>query len=143
MVKRRKPLSTGERITDSREPRKPIESRITFSFEYFVDSDGAGQSLRTWAENNCALFVGLLTKMAHIGKINSAQIGQDSTFTLYGRFPPKKQTDFQCPPELESRNWGVIRNIGGQKARVAGFLQNNVFYIVFLDAEHRFWNTNK
>lgn len=143
MAKKRRALSQGPRVTEVREPKTLVQSRVTFSFEHFIDIDGAGQSLRTWADKNCALFEGLLTKMAHIGKIESARLTQDSTFTLYGHFPPKNQTDFQCPPGFETKKWGVIRNIGGQQPRVAGFLENNVFYIVFLDAEHRFWKSKR
>lgn len=51
-----------------------------------------------------------------------------------------KKPDFEIP---ENAKWGVIKKIGGQKGRVAGFLWDNIFYVVFLDKEHKFYKTEK
>ncbi|MBT0969296.1 hypothetical protein KJ029_25825, partial [Salmonella enterica subsp. enterica serovar 1,4,[5],12:i:-] len=60
------------------------------------------------------------------------------------RFPVSAVTDFRCPAALSSGvNWGVVKNIDGQKRIVAGFLRDNVFYIVFFDRDHRFWKSQK
>lgn len=40
-------------------------------------------------------------------------------------------------------NWAVIMDIKGQKGRVAGHIIDNIFYVVFLDREHRFYITEK
>ena len=39
--------------------------------------------------------------------------------------------------------WAVIKGMKGQKGRVAGYVIGNVFYVVFLDQNHRFWVTEK
>lgn len=39
-------------------------------------------------------------------------------------------------------NWAVIHIKPKSKEVVAGFLENDVFYIVFLDKEHNFWDTD-
>ncbi|MFQ1448692.1 hypothetical protein ACJWSG_27920, partial [Klebsiella pneumoniae] len=71
-------------------------------------------------------------------------VSSDGIFTNYTRFPDAAVNDFKCPDEISvDENWGVIKNIGGQKRRVAGFLKDNVFYIVFFDKDHRFWKSRK
>lgn len=46
----------------------------------------------------------------------------------------------QVPAYIEGDvNWAVIMDIKGQKARVAGYIIDSVFYILFLDKEHLFY----
>lgn len=140
MPRSRKPIATGGRAVEVRDPRSTEAPCIVFSFKHFVDADDVGQSLNAWAEQDGKLLLGLLQKMQHISQQTPARAAQDTTFTHYGDFPDPSKTDFTCPPQLISeKNWGVIRNIGGQKARAAGFLRDNVFYLVYLDKDHRFW----
>lgn len=139
MVKARKPKASSSRMVENREPKSTIKHDIVFSFKYFSDTDDVGQSLKNWANNNCKLLQGLIEKLIHLSTKNTATLSMDTTFTLYGGFPSSDKTDFKCPPKFKNKSWGVIRNIGGQKPRVAGFLEDNVFYVVFFDAEHKFW----
>lgn len=140
MTKKRYAMAGGARPVETREPKTTRKPSIAFSFKHFKGTDGsAGQSLKTWADEECKLLLGLLEKMVHISKHEGSSVFQDDTFTLYGNFPTTENTDFSCPSGLESKRWGVIKKLGGQKGRVAGFLENDVFFIVYLDAEHRFW----
>lgn len=141
MVKRRRPKAKKIREVETRQPNLTTKPKIVFSFEHFLDHDDVGQSLATWVDNNPKLLQGLFEKLQHLSSKNTATLSQDDVFTLYGDFPSNNNTDFKCPPNFNDKSWGVIRNIGGQKARVAGFLENNVFYLVFLDAEHKFWKS--
>jgi len=144
MMRSRKPMTSGKRAVEVREPKTTDTLCIVFSFKYLVDVDDVGQSLKAWAAANEKLLLGLLLKMQHISQQTPAQAQQDSAFTIYGNFPAKKVCDFTCPPQLaDVANWGVIRDIAGQKGRVAGFLKENVFYIVYLDKDHRFWKSDR
>ena len=142
--KKRSPLAKGSRAVETREPKVIEKICVLFSFKHLVDMDDVGQSLTAWAGKDCKLLLGLLQKTAHISKQTILEAKQDSTLTVYGDFPGSGSTDFTCPTHLQhEKNWGVIRNIGGQKSRVAGFLKDNVFYAVFLDKDHKFWKSNK
>lgn len=142
--KRRTPISKGKREVETREPKATSQACVVFSLKHLVDVDNVGQSLSEWAKGDSKLLLGLLQKMAHISKQTPADARQDSTLTVYGDFPARDQTDFNRPAHLKAqKNWGVIRNIGGQKARVAGFFSDNVFHIVFLDKDHKFWKSNR
>jgi len=46
------------------------------------------------------------------------------------------------PKHVTPDNWAVIHIKPKSKEVVAGFLENDVFYIVFLDKEHDFWDTD-
>jgi hypothetical protein len=146
MVKKRKPMAGGSRSVETREPNTLAGEKpnIVFCFKHFVDSNNTGQSLDTWACTDKKLLLGFLQKMVHISKQSRAEATKDSTITLYGKFPDQDKTDFSCPPGIsKEENWGVLRNIGGQKARVAGFLKGDTFHVVFLDKEHKFWKSRR
>ena len=143
---KRKPLSQGKRPVETRDP-KPVRidsDCIVFSFKYLVDVDEVGQTLSDWAKDDGKLLLGLLQKMVHLSKKTRATAGSDSTLTVYGTFPDAAKTDFDCPPGLQAeKQWAVIRNLGGQKPRAAGFFRDNVFYLVYLDKEHKFWKSTR
>ncbi|MER1979315.1 hypothetical protein KHU12_25595, partial [Pseudocitrobacter faecalis] len=86
----------------------------------------------------------LIEKLVYLTANGITKVISDGVFTNYTRFPESAVNDFRCPDEISSdEDWGVIKNIGGQKRRVAGFLRDNVFYIVFFDRDHRFWKSQK
>ncbi|MVW87832.1 hypothetical protein EI969_18105 [Pseudomonas sp. PB101] len=142
MSKRSSPLKGAARREDTREAQ-PLKRNqyLSFSFKYFKDQDDVGQSLATWASGD--LLASLIAKLHHISKVNITELQTEKSITNYRRFPPADKTHFSCPSDLsKDDSWGVIRNIGGQKQRVAGFLRDNIFYIVFLDRDHKFWPTD-
>ncbi len=144
MVRKRKPVAQIKRSVETLEPNITTEIHIVFSLKYLCNIDDIGQSLTTWAEDNKKPLLGLMQKVLHISKLTIAQASQDQSIKIYGDFPTSHDSDFRCPPNLTNeKQWGVIRNIGGQKARVAGFLKGNTFYVVYLDKEHRFWKSAK
>ena len=57
---------------------------------------------------------------------------------IYGDIPTN--CDFTHPRHVpENVKWGVIKSVGGQRPRVAGYFMDEIFHVVFLDAEHRFY----
>lgn len=144
MVRKRKPVAQIKRSVETLEPNITTETHIVFSLKYFRDIDDIGQSLITWSEDEQKPLLGLMNKVQHISTLTIAQALQDQSIKIYGDFPTPHDSDFRCPPNLTNeKQWGVIRNIGGQKARVAGFLKGSTFYVVYLDKEHRFWKSAK
>lgn len=145
-MSRNKPLKSSSRNKETREIKsKPDQdNHIAISFRYFQNFDSNPvQSLNNWHDENRLL--DMLTSLEYISKNNIVRLQSiDRKLTLYGGFPNHKVNDFSLPDGLsETENWGALRNIGGQKARIAGFLRDNVFYIVYLDKEHRFYKSGK
>lgn len=134
--------SRNEETKSSKSAAKTTDRFISVSFKYFHDVDDVGQSVNTWKADGS--LPDLIEKLVYLTSNGITKVISDGVFTNYTRFPEVAVNDFRCPDGISSdEDWGVIKNIGGQKRRVAGFLRDNVFYIVFFDKEHRFWKSKK
>ena len=129
-----------ERSRNTREEKKVKEElpKILFSFK---DCDkNQGQSYADWETE--ALLSAMLEKFGHLCEMTIIEAKQQNIITEYGNFPPK--SDFKHPKHIANDvNWAVIKNVKGQKGRIAGHIIGNVFYVVFLDQNHRFFITEK
>lgn len=150
MSKLRKTLKSTSRGKETRDPKQinKLDSYISLSLLYFQNSDKhPGQSLKTWNDENQLL--GMLNLFQHITSNHISQLESGKKLTLYKAFP--SSSEFAIPQDLEKKldckkediNWGVIKGVGGQKSRIAGFLYKNVFYVVYLDRDHKFCLTKK
>ena len=127
--------NASQRIAGTRTERTAGESEplITISFKDYDNSQG--QTFEQWQKSG--LLAKLMTKLVDICQKNRTTASQQKILDIYGDFP--NDSKFKIPPYIETEvKWGTIRNIGGQKIRVAGYMIDNVFYIVFLDEEHKF-----
>ncbi|MGO2103440.1 MAG: hypothetical protein ACTH5N_01825 [Psychroflexus halocasei] len=99
-----------------------------------------GDDLYNWEAN---------AKLAHTvevlsGYCNDTILNQrgDKKFTIYGNFPPDDKTEYKVPAQVpEDANWARLHVTG--KQCVIGHVVRNVFYLVFLDGEHKFWKSEK
>lgn len=131
-----------EETKDSKPKPESTDRFISVSFKYFCNVDDVGQSIDSWRDDGC--LGELVEKLTYLTANGITKVMSDDIFTNYNRYPDSSVNDFKCPDGLsKDESWGVIKNIGGQKRRVAGFLRDNVFYIVFFDRDHRFWKSNK
>lgn len=134
--------SRKEETKSSKSIMKTTDRFISVSFRYFHNVDDVGQSIDSWRVDGS--LPDLIEKLVYLTANGITKVSSDGIFTNYTRFPDAAVNDFKCPGEISvDENWGVIKNIGGQKRRVAGFLKDNVFYIVFFDKDHRFWKSRK
>lgn len=103
------------------------------SFKYLDKNQG--QSFSLWERENI-LAKALETLSGYCKKTLQSQYSK--SFTLYGDFPPKNKTDYQFPKHVpRDAKWARIHVQG--KECIAGHIHHNVFYVVFLDKDHRFW----
>ncbi|WP_439256819.1 hypothetical protein [Lonepinella sp. BR2271] len=144
----KKPLKDSKRNLEYLEPKTlksdEQDGYISLSFRYFQNiSNQLVQSLADWHGDD--ILLDLLNSLVYVTQKNVTQLqAGDKKLSLYKGFPNKTVNDFPLPSSLsEKENWGTLRNIGGQKARVAGFLRDNIFYIVYLDKEHKFFKSGK
>lgn len=135
--------SVGVRKENIREERPVIgdrDKKIVFSFKDFDESQDAGQSYDDWQNDNL-----LSAMLKHFGEVCKWSIGEalaNRKLAIYETFPTK--SDFEKPKHIaEDVKWAVIKDVKGQKHRVVGHMIDNVFYVVFLDKDHRFWKTSK
>jgi hypothetical protein len=116
----------------SGEPKK----LIVFSLKDFDINQG--QSFEDWEKNK--ILSNLMTRLREISSFSITEAQQNGILTIYRDFPSK--SDFRHPRHIpQGVNWAVISIQG--KERIAGYVEDNIFYIVFLDKDHKFWITEK
>jgi hypothetical protein len=135
--------STIDRKANSRSERQVAEERplMLFSFKDFQYNAQIppGQSYSQWQEDKLLAY--MLEKFGYICNVNRLEAEQRKFIKNYGEFPAN--SEFNNPFPDRELAWGVIMKIGGQKGRVAGHIIDHVFYVVFLDFEHKFYPSEK
>lgn len=133
----------SERIENVRDERQSIdneEPKLVFNFKDFDATQKVGQSFENWQEDETLAV--LLERFRQLSQKTLLEAQADETVKIYGKFP--RNSDFVYPkyiaPDVQ---WAVIKKITGQKTRVVGYVIDNVFYVVFLDKNHKFWPTKK
>jgi hypothetical protein len=63
-------------------------------------------------------------------------------FKPYSSFPPPDKTEYYFPSHVPPDAHWACMHVKGKQC-VVGHIVRNVFYIVFLDKEHRFWISEK
>jgi hypothetical protein len=108
---------------------------IVFNFKFLDVTQG--QSFEEWEKEN------LLSKTFELFKNYSSQkmsSSFDERFKCYKNFPPEKKTEYKHPKHVpEDAVWSSMHLMG--KECVIGHIYKNVFYVVFLDKDHRFYIT--
>jgi len=112
----------------------------TISFSFNKIDRTQGQTIKNWEEE------GLLAELI----IRTQQISQHSVeeclrlqyVKQYTKvlFPPNSK--FIEPTHVTPTNWAVIHIKPNSKEVAVGFLEDDVFHVVFLDKEHEFWDTD-
>ena len=111
---------------------------ISFSFQYLDNTQG--QTLKEWeAEGLLADFIVRTQQISQHTVEECLRLQYIKQYTKV-TFPPTSK--FKEPKHITPDNWAVIHIKPKSKEVVAGFLENDVFYIVFLDKEHNFWDTD-
>lgn len=121
--------------------RKAVESKrgsIHFSWQKIDVTQG--QSIKEWEE--AGLLSVFCERMRQIGGYLATQAIAEQLIKNYTKvgYPPKSK--FKEPKHVSPGFWSVIHIKPKSKEVVAGYLEDNIFYIVFLDKDHHFWPTD-
>ena len=139
--KKKKPQSIiKESLAKKKTLAESSHENFKVSFQYLDTSQKYGSGFKDWQK------AGLLSQLLDVfqGYCSRPLLAQvdGSKFTIYGGFPPKKQTLFDHPPFVpEDAKWARIHITGS--AVVVGHIVADTFYVVFLDKTHKFWLTKK
>lgn len=104
---------------------------MTFSFKDLDQTQpiGACQTIELWRESS--LLGPLINRLVALSQLTRDEATKQQQIKIYGDFPPSNKTEFTHPRHVEENvAWGVIENIGG-RPRVAGYIVENTFYVVF------------
>lgn len=130
-----------------------FQNNICFSLQFFDNSQDAGQDFSGWSKEQ---LLKLIEKLKHycgepLSCWQRMQIGhgRNHVLEIYPKFPSK--SDFEHPKFVPlDVVWARFRL--EDDMRIVGFFVNkeiceklslnpNIFYIVFLDAHHKFYKT--
>ncbi len=109
---------------------------VIFSLKDFDINQG--QSFTEWEEET--ILSKLMTRLRELSSLSIQEAITNGIIKVYDDFPPK--SDFSHPAFIPAGvKWATIHIRG--KERIAGYIDENVFFVVFLDKDHRFWITEK
>jgi hypothetical protein len=136
-----------------------LSKKCKFNFSYF-DIQDAGQSFDDWDQKQISKLLNKLKDYCNepLSYWKNKPIGKSGTvLAIYGTFP--KNSDFTHPKHVPHQaQWGrfriesAVRLVGfvlpdeyhdKAHARTGYRFDCNTFYVVFLDAEHKFYKTEK
>ncbi|WP_034842319.1 hypothetical protein [Endozoicomonas numazuensis] len=145
MVRDRGRKSQRSRRENTRDERKIVQIRelLTFSFKYLDQTQPSRkcESIELWEEKK--LLKALFSRVIDLSKLTREEAVQQQQIKIYGDFPPDNKTSFFHPKHVDQNvPWAAIEGIGG-KPRIAGFISESTFYVIFLDSEHQFWHSDK
>lgn len=132
--------SRSKRYERKRGNRQAVGAKVrTITFSWIKLDINQGQSIEEWEKE------GLLSEFCHmmrqIGQYNSTQVFANQMIKQYTKvgFPP--DSEFEEPKHVSPTYWAVIHIKPKSKEVVVGYVEEEIFYIVFLDKDHKFWPT--
>lgn len=138
MSKKEKKDPAYIREQGKREAKAAKQRRITFSFTKHLPNQG--QTIEQWRELD--LLVLLYNRLKFVGQYTAVEARQSKYIKEYTKvdFPPN--SEFKRPTHITDVVWAVMHVTQNSKEVVVGYIEDDVFYIIFLDAEHKFWPTS-
>lgn len=130
----------SKRYERKRGKRDAVGLKIrTITFSWVKLDINQGQSIDTWEKEG--LLSVFCQMMRQIGQYNSTQVYANQMIKQYTKvgFPP--DSEFEEPKHVSPAYWAVIHIKPKSKEVVVGYIEDEIFYIVFLDKEHQFWPT--
>jgi len=117
-------------------PKKRV---INFNLSKIVPDQG--QSLKDWEKDG--LLLKFNERMKAVGGLTREEALHQKIIKEYSSkigFP--KKSKFKKPSYLSPDRWAVMHLTNNSEEVVAGYIEDDVFYVVFLDQEHDFWDTD-
>lgn len=119
---------------------------IRFNFKFYSFGEKQGESFEEWQREE--ILADLNNKLKDYCSKSKVELINDSILELYNKYP--SDSEFDLPKALEGIDvqWARM-SITGRRRLIGFFSKNdmdvdsNIFYIVFLDKEHRFAPSKK
>lgn len=109
----------------------------TITFSWVKLDKNQGQTINSWEKEG--LLSQLCEMMLQVGQYGSADVLAQQMIKQYTKVGFPEHSKFKEPTHITPSYWAVIHIKPSSKSVVAGYLEEDVFYIVFLDKEHDFW----
>ena len=109
---------------------------INFNLSKIVPDQG--QTLQDWGKSG--LLLKLTERMKQIGALTREEALHQKMIKEYPAsegFPSKSK--FKKPTYLSPERWAVMHLTNTSVEVVVGYIEEDVFFVVFLDKNHEFW----
>ena len=138
-MSKRRSNKTVLRQQGNKPDKGPKKRIINFNLSKIIPDQG--QTLDQWNEED--LLIKLNVRIKQIGSMSREEVLHQKIIKEYpGKVGFPLDSNFNKPTYLNPDRWAVMHLTNNSKEVVAGFLKNDVFYVVFLDKEHDFWPTD-
>lgn len=111
------------------------QRNVTFSFSKHIKSEG--QTIEEWAD--LGLLKPLLLRIKNLGQHSTLTVRQNKWIKEYHKVEYPPDSEFTEPKHVTNVTWAVMHITETSKEVVVGFIEDDVFFIVFLDKDHKFW----
>lgn len=112
----------------------------SISFSWSKLDANQGQTIDEWEKEN--LLSKLSKRLQQIGQYESSHALAQQLIKQYTKVGFPENSKFNKPNHVNPAYWAVIHITPTSKEVVAGYIEDNIFYIVFLDKDHHFWPTD-
>jgi hypothetical protein len=123
--------------------RQAVKGKDSISFSWSKLDNTQGQTIKDWEDSG--LLSDLCIRLQQIGQYHSSEALAKQLIKQYTKHKYKlpDNSKFNEPKHIECPEvWSVIHITPTSKEVVAGYIEDDVFYIVFLDKDHLFWPTD-
>lgn len=122
--------------------RSAVEpQKIIISFCFSKIDKTQGQTIEEWEQ--LGLLSTFIVKTQQISNMEYQQALAQQLIKQYTKVGFPENSEFIEPRHVTPTYWAVIHITQNSKEVVVGYLdENNVFYVIFLDKEHKFWPTD-
>lgn len=126
-----------ERIQGILEQKAPKQRCIVFCLSYHIK--GEGQLIEEWEKDGLA--APLFNRIKYLNQLTPFEAKQKGYIKEYHKvgFPP--DSNFSHPKHVGDVTWAVMHLEHNSKEVVVGYIEDDVFYLIFLDKDHQFWPT--
>jgi hypothetical protein len=114
--------------------------QVSICFSWAKLDNTQGQTIDEWEKEE--LLSKLSKRLQQIGQYESTHALAQQLIKQYTKIGFPENSKFKEPNHVKPNYWAVIHLTQNSKEVVAGYLEENIFYIVFLDKEHHFWPTD-
>jgi hypothetical protein len=123
----------------NRQIQGPKRRKISFGFSMHIPDQG--QTFKQWEE--LGLLAVLHNMMKFVGQFSLQESLQKQYLKQYTKvnFPPDSK--FIPPKHIVNVIWTVMHITTNSKEVVVGYIEDDIFYVVFLDKDHEFWPSPK
>jgi hypothetical protein len=122
-----------------REAQEKKKRLISFSLSKHIHAEG--QSIAEW--ESLMLLATLIERIKFVGQFSVQEALQKKHIKQYTKVDYPPDFGFSQPKHITGVTWTVMHITQNSKEVVAGYIEDDVFYIVFLDKDHQFWPSTK